>query len=185
MTTKAELRKIITSRRKELDIQWLESASAGIVQNFQTLEAFRSAETVALYKAIQGEVILEPLFEICWQLGKRTCIPAFNSDLKIYEMAEITAQTAFITGHYGIQEPVSPVLISIGQIDLMAVPGVAFDPNGNRLGRGGGYYDRLLDKFGGISVAVAFDFQIFDAVPVDQHDIPVDFLISPIKIAEV
>ena len=185
MMTKAELRKLIAAKRRALDLPWLKTASAEVVQNFQTLKAFQAAETVALYKAIQGEVILEPLFETCWKLGKRTCIPVFNSDLKIYLMAEITAETEFITGHYGIQEPASTDLTPVEDIDLMAVPGVMFDPAGNRLGRGGGYYDRLLEKFSGISAAVAFDFQIIDAIPVDPHDIPVDFLISQTKIAKV
>ncbi|VGO12743.1 5-formyltetrahydrofolate cyclo-ligase [Pontiella desulfatans] len=175
----------MTARRKALDPRWVADASGRIVECILSLEAFRVAESVAFYKAIGGEVILEPLFSECWKLRKRTCIPTFNPDLKIYEMAEITAATHFESGHYGIHEPIGVELVSVEEIDLMVVPGVAFDPKGNRLGRGGGYYDRLLDGFPGISVAVAFDFQVFDEIPHTAHDIPVNFVVTETKIVEV
>jgi 5-formyltetrahydrofolate cyclo-ligase len=123
-------------------------------------------------------VNLGPLFSKCWKLGKRTCIPLFNAKLKIYEMAEVSSETQYRIGHYGIKEPLSPTPFPMNQIDLIAVPGVAFDRAGNRLGRGGGYYDRLLDGFPGVSVAVAFSFQILHQIPHEAHDRPVDSLIT-------
>ena len=172
------IRREIADRRKALEFQWLETASERIVERFQTLEAFQSSETIALYMAIGGEVDLEPLFSKCWKLGKRTCIPVFNAAAKIYEMAEVSAETRYKTGHYGIREPLFPALLPMDRVDLVAVPGVAFDRKGNRLGRGGGYYDRLLDGFSGVSAAVAFDFQIFPEIPCEAHDRPVDALVT-------
>lgn len=183
--SKERIRREIEVQRKTLDFQWLETASAQVVKNFQTLEAFKNAETVALYMAIDGEVQLDSLFSTCWKLGKRTCIPVFNADAGIYEMAEITAETRFKSGQYGIREPVAPELVSSNWIDLMVVPGVAFDRKGNRLGRGGGYYDRLLDGFSGHSAAVAFDFQLFPEIPHTSHDIPVDSIATETIIVEV
>jgi 5-formyltetrahydrofolate cyclo-ligase len=132
-----------------------------------------------------GEVQLDSLFPICWEGGKRTCIPVYNEVLKIYEMAEITPTTEFITGHYGIREPVSPQLVPLSEIDLITVPGIAFDRSGNRLGRGGGFYDRMLSSFEGSTIAVAFDFQIYDQVPVEPHDKPVHAVITEIKVLNV
>jgi 5-formyltetrahydrofolate cyclo-ligase len=183
--SKQQLRSIIAAKRKALDAQWLKENSESVAEHLSTLKAFEAAKRVALYKAIGGEVDLESLFARCWAMGKKTCIPVFNAELKLYEMAEITAATEYVTGHYGIQEPVHPSLIPLDSIDLIAVPGVAFDAAGNRLGRGGGYYDRLLDGFAGFSVAVAFDFQLFPHVPRDAHDIPVDCVITPTKIIPV
>ncbi len=174
--SKERIRKKIEDQRRALDFQWLETASARVVENFQALEVFQSSETVALYMAIGGEVELGPLFSKCWKLGKRTCIPLFNAEAKIYEMAEVSAVTEYRTGHYGIREPLSPALLPMADIDLVAVPGVAFDRKGNRLGRGGGYYDRLLEGFSGVSAAVAFDFQILPNIPCEAHDKPVDAL---------
>ncbi len=178
---KRRIRQEIAERRGELDFQWLEVASTRIAERFQALEAFQCSETVALYQAIGGEVDLGSLFSICWKLGKRTCIPVFNAEAKIYEMAVVSAETQYRIGYYGIREPLSPDLLPMAQIDLVAVPGVAFDRAGNRLGRGGGYYDRLLDGFSGVSVAVAFDFQLLPKIPAEPHDKPVDALVVETK----
>ena len=185
MATKQQIRLEISDKRKALDTQWVETASKRIVENLQTLEAFQSARTVALYMAMSGEVDLDAPILKCRELGKRSCIPAFNTETKVYEMAEITPETEFITGHYGIMEPLSPALFPMEQVDLAIVPGVAFDRTGNRLGRGGGYYDRLLDGFSGTTAAVAFDFQIVPSIPVEPHDKPVDTLVTEIKIINV
>ena len=182
MASKQGIRHEIAAKRKALETEWLETTSARVVENFQALAAFQSAKTVALYMAIGGEVNLETLFPTCWELGKRTCIPVFNERSKLYEMAEIAADTPCRTGRYGIREPISPSLVSMDQIDLIAVPGVAFDPHGNRLGRGGGYYDRLLDGFAGNAAAVAFDFQILPRTPTDAHDKPVQCIATESKI---
>jgi 5-formyltetrahydrofolate cyclo-ligase len=181
MTAKDRIRKEIHAKRNQLDCQWLENASSAIVTRFQTLEVFQTSEIIALYKAIAGEVSLESLFSKAWKSGKRTGIPVFNENTRLYEMAEITADTKFRTGRYGIQEPVSPALLKISEIDLMAVPAVAFDISGKRLGRGGGYYDRMLDSFQGFSLGVAFDFQIRPEIPSESHDQPVDAVLTEIK----
>ncbi len=178
MNTKAHLRRDIAAKRRAIDPQWAKTASERIAENLLSMAVFQSAGTVALYMAIGGEVNLDALFQKCWDLGKRTCIPVFNAEAKIYEMAEVTAETKYSTGHFGIREPISSTPYPTNQIDLMIVPGVAFDRKGNRLGRGGGYYDRLLEGFSGASVAVAFDFQILPKIPADPHDKPVDFLVT-------
>lgn len=184
-TSKQQIRRDIEARRSALAPSWVEAASTRIIRNFQTLEAFQSAGTIALYMAIGGEVNLDSLFPECWKSGKRTCIPVFNAEAKIYELAEITHDTDFKTGHYGIREPVSPALCPMDEIDLVAVPGVAFDRKGRRLGRGGGYYDRLLTGYSGVSAALAFDFQILPAIPTEPHDRPVDALVTETKIINV
>ena len=180
--SKERIRKEIEAQRRALDFQWLEAASARIVERFQTQEAFQSSETVALYMAFAGEVELGPLFSNCWKLSKRTCIPLFNTKTKVYEMAEVSAATEYRIGHYGIREPLSPTLLPMDEIDLIAVPGVAFDRKGNRLGRGGGYYDRLLEGFSGVAAAVAFDFQILPNIPCEAHDKPVHALATETKL---
>ena len=183
--TKELIRREISAKRKALNTHWLETASGRVVENFQTLEEFPPAETVALYMAISDEVNLDLLFSSCWKLGKRTCIPVFNSASKIYEMAEVTEETEYRTGHYGIREPLSPTRYSMDSIDLIAVPGVAFDRKGGRLGRGGGYYDRLLEGFAGYSAAVAFNFQILPEIPCEAHDNPVDSIVTETEIVNV
>jgi 5-formyltetrahydrofolate cyclo-ligase len=183
--TKAQLRREISEKRRLLDGRWLANTSLRIVEQIQHLDAFKSAERIALYKALAGEVDLERLFAACWKLGKHTAIPIFNRTLKTYEWAEITAGTQFVTGHYGIQEPEHPSPAVIDTMDLIILPGVAFDTNGNRLGRGGGYYDRMLDGFSGATAAAAFEFQLFADIPHESHDRPVNCIVTESKVIDV
>lgn len=185
MITKAELRREIAEKRRHLDPAWRIEASQQIADRLRRHEVFNAARTIALYKAIAGEVVLESLFPVCWAAGKQTCIPIYNAERNVYEMARISEETRFNIGNYGIQEPVSPSLVSMEEIDLVIVPGVAFDAAGNRLGRGGGYYDRLLAGFTGVSIAVAFDFQIVPEIPCDSRDIPVDGVLTEKKILKL
>ncbi len=140
---------------------------------------------IALYLAIGNEVNLDVLFSTCWKCGKRTCIPIFNPTSKLYEMAEVSAKTEYQIGHFGIREPLSPTRCSMNTIGLIAIPGVAFDRTGGRLGRGGGYYDRLLEEFSGFSAAIAFDFQLLQKVPCEPHDQPVNAIVTETQIVNV
>lgn len=81
-------------------------------------------------------------------------------------------------GHYGIREPIDPVFLPLEAIDVMIIPGVAFDARGNRLGRGGGYYDRLLAAFDGFTAGVAFAFQLVPCVPTEPHDRSVQVVVT-------
>jgi 5-formyltetrahydrofolate cyclo-ligase len=181
MKSKQEIRNAIAARRKSLDPQWAAAASERIVQNIMALEAYRAANTVGLYMAIRGEVQLDALFRDCLESGRRTCIPVFNAAAKGYEMAAYAPDAEWRPGYLGIREPVSPALVPVSEIDLMVVPGVAFDRAGHRLGRGKGYYDRLLTSFSGISVAPAYDFQVLPSIPVEEHDRAVNAVATEIK----
>lgn len=183
--TKAQLRKEVDLKRRALKPEWVASASRRIVELLQSTPDFQQADSIALYKAIAGEVELEALFTTCWEQGKRTSIPVFNAAERTYELTAITRKTRFKTGHYGIQEPETVSRIPVESLDLMIVPGVAFDAAGNRLGRGGGYYDRLLHGFPGTALAVAFDFQVYPHIPYGAHDVPVDGIVTEIKVMNV
>ena len=178
MPSKHQLRNEIEPLRKALKPAEISALSAAVVKNIETLESFHAAKTVALYRAIAGEVNIDALFKTCWKLGKRTCIPVFKTASKTYEMTLVSDQTTYSNGHYGIQEPNALRAISLDQIDLITVPGVAFDPAGNRLGRGGGYYDHFLKGYSGTTAGVAFAFQIRPDIPVEAHDQPVDWIVT-------
>ncbi len=185
MKTKSELRHDISTQRKALHPRWMKSASAALIENIHGLPAFQTSQNIALYMAITGEVNLDLLFPDCWKLKKQTCIPVFNAERKIYELARVSETTDFQEGHYGIREPRIPRRVSLSEVDLILVPGVAFDRSGNRLGRGGGYYDRLLKGYSGSVTAVAFNFQLFETIPTSAHDVPVGTIVTETKIINV
>ena len=168
--TKKELRLAIEAQRKAQSGAQVQRDSKRISDHIQMLESFKNSQSIALYMAFKTEVDLEELFLACWQLNKKTYIPYFNAETQVYVMAEITSETEMVKGHYGIAEPKHPKIFPTEEIEFFIVPGVAFDKTGKRLGRGGGYYDRLLANFQGHLTAVAFEFQLVENVPTEPHD---------------
>lgn len=175
--TKAELRAQIAEQKKKLSSQYLEALSAKTVENFQTLESFRAARTVGAYMPLPGEVDITPLFE---HLKKIFYIPAFDEASGRYRMARLTAELK--KGRFGILEPAVPVFAAEDELDLIVVPGIAFDRAGRRIGRGGGFYDRLLPQYRAIRAGICFDFQLLEAIPAEEHDVRMDFTVTESKI---
>jgi len=168
--TKSDIRKQIAASRP--DFQTLEKMSAAIVEKFQTLELFQQAKTVGAYMPLPDEVDITPLFQ---PLEKQFYIPAFDETSGGYRLAEYTAELK--KGKFGIPEPTNPVFAP-EELDLIIVPGVAFDHAGHRLGRGGGFYDRLLPQYQAVRVGICFDFQCLENVPAEPHDCNIDLLIT-------
>ncbi len=184
MLTKRELRtqirKIGALFRQErcTDFQkactdWSESVCRSVLNTSQ----WQNAATVMLYNALPDEVDLQLLLRQAWQAGKRVLLPVVKGDGEMV-VRLVEASTPFQCGAYGIQEPVGDDFTDYGQIDLIVVPGMAFDAEGHRLGRGKGYYDRFLPQAGNAyKLGVCFPFQFVDAVPVDPHDQRMDSVV--------
>lgn len=185
MMSKQEIRRQMEARRRALDEDTLAAAGTRIIDRLCGLEVFRQAETVGLYMAAAGEVNLDPLLNVCRSAGKRTAIPLFREESRSYAMSLVSPDTPFRTGHYGIREPRTPAPCPVEQIELMVVPGVAFDRTGRRLGRGGGYYDRLLAGFPHTAAAVALDFQLLPEIPSQTHDLPVRLIVTEKRVINV
>jgi len=125
----------------------------------------------------------EPDFGKLFDLARNACLPRYCPDTDSYEAAVIRDPDADLSpGRFGIPEPrpECPAL-PLKQLDLVLVPGVAFSPCGARLGRGRGFYDRLLRRVSGRKIGVAFDEQIVEAIPSEAHDEPVDGIITPTR----
>ena len=185
MMSKQEIRRQMEARRRALDPDTLAAAGTRIIDRLCALAVFRQAETVGLDMAMAGEVNLDPLLEICRAAGKRTAIPLYRGERRGYAMSLVSPGTPFRTGHYGVREPRSPAPCPVEQIELMVVPGVAFDRKGRRLGRGGGYYDRLLAGFPHTAAAVALDFQLLPEIPDAPHDVPVQYVVTAERVINV
>jgi len=182
MHTKSTIRKEICFRRNELSSTWIKENSKKIVDQIRQHRWFKLAKEVALYNSLQGEVDLSELFYICWKEKKRTVVPVYSSKTNQYIFARFESNTSLCRGRYQIEEPCNPIEIPLSQIDLIFVPGVAFNPTtGDRLGRGGGYYDRLLQSFKGHTIGVAFSFQLYSKIPIDPTDQQLDLIITESK----
>jgi len=176
--TKAEIRDQVAEHKKSF--RGLEALSASAVENFRTLEVFRVARAVGAYMPLTDEVDITPLFQC---LDKTFYIPAFDEATGLYRMARLT--TELRKGRFGILEPAAPVFAKEDELDLIIVPGTAFDFSGNRIGRGGGFYDRLLPQYRAVRTGICFDFQCLETVPAEEHDIRMDWVVTETRILKI
>lgn len=177
--TKTEIRTLIAEQKKKLSPDRLKSLSVSVIGNLQSMEEFRTAQTVGAYIPLPDEVDVSPLFKTP---GKTFYIPAFDKSAGIYRMAKLSAELK--TGRFGIPEPANPVFATGDEVGLIIVPGVAFDKAGGRTGRGGGFYDRLLPQYRAIRAGICFDFQCMESVPHEQHDAVMNLLATETQILE-
>lgn len=173
---KQDLRKTIAYRKKQHSELELKLLSSQILKHLEQTEEFQSASHIALYHAISGEVQTQEFIEK-WYKKKHILLPLVDGQdlqLILYEGPDSVQ-----IGAYGILEPKADgARIPSNDIDLIIVPGVAFDKEKNRMGRGKGFYDRLLSSLNIPKIGLAFEFQIVPTVPVAEYDKKMDFIIT-------
>ncbi len=141
------------------------------------LPEFRSARVVMFFASFRSEVETEMMIRRALRSCKRVILPKVaGKELTLYEIKDFDADVE--TGTWGIPEPRTLVPAKLDEIDLMIMPGAAFDEQGNRLGYGAGFYDKLLPAFKGTTIALAFEAQILSNVPADPHDAPVKKIVT-------
>lgn len=171
---KRAIRKHIKELKFTFDKNQLEQYSLQICNKVAQLEQFHKAKYILLYSSLPYEVITESLFKFAKQ-GKILVLPVVvGEDLVLKEYIPSKLKV----GYMNILEPSQEEIINPKLIDLAIVPGVAFDPNCNRMGRGKGYYDRLLPKTACPKIGICYEFQIVDKVPADNNDIKMDMVIT-------
>lgn len=150
--------------------------SANILAALEAHPAFRAANTVLLYHSLKDEVDTHA-FVRKWSSRKQVLLPVVvGEDL---ELRKYTGPEDMAIGAYGIEEPTGELFTDYAAIDFIAVPGVAFDRKGNRLGRGKGYYDRLLPRIpSAFKAGICFPFQLVEEVPAESFDIRMDIIIT-------
>lgn len=160
--------------------------SRQIVDTFMALLAYTSAKTVMFYVDAGSEVRTRDSLPIALAAGKRVVVPYCIVETNELELFHLESMSELVEGAYKILEPDVELRSKPGkrvdpaELDLVMVPGTAFDPTGGRMGQGKGYYDRLLTNVRPDAplVALAFDCQMFDAIPVAPHDVFMDFVVT-------
>lgn len=176
---KKELRKTIASAKRKHSIEGLELLSESVIGNLMQLDIYKEAKVILLYYSMPDEVNTKVLITNS-EHTKRVILPVVTKEgliLKGYD-----SSIDLIMSNYGIMEPSGNVYDDFDEIDLVIVPGVAFDASLNRMGRGMGYYDGLLPKINAPKVGICFDFQLVDDVPVDSRDIKMDMIVCESKL---
>lgn len=178
--TKTELRNLVRARKARLTPELLTDAEADLSEAVLALPAYKDARTILCYASLSDEVPTLRLLQQMAKSGRRVVLPTVVSPTDLQLRIYTSCEDLVIRGRYRIPEPTGPLFEDYQTIDLALIPGMAFDNSGNRLGRGKGYYDRLLTHpaFRTIpKVGVCFDFQCVESVSADPHDCPMDSLI--------
>lgn len=171
---KQTLRARVAELKKSYTPEALQTLSADVLRHAEQSEAFRQAACIALYHAIPGEVQTAAFIEK-WYRKKEIALPIVTgNELKLFLYR---GKEALRQGAFGIWEPDGCCPETDEKaIGCILVPGIAFDRAHNRMGRGKGYYDRLLQTVAAPKIGLAFHFQVFDRVPVDSFDRKMDYI---------
>ncbi|HEX3626478.1 MAG TPA: 5-formyltetrahydrofolate cyclo-ligase [Verrucomicrobiae bacterium] len=182
-SAKIELRAIIRSAIKNLSPEKRKSDSEKICALLKTQPFFQTARSILFFAPLPEEPDLWPVVNETMAGKQMVALPCFDPENQVYQPRRVTdLHVEILSGKFGIREPVDTcVAIPPNDLDLVLVPGVAFGLDGHRLGRGKGYYDRLLQYFTGKKIGIAFDEQIVDAVPSEENDVRMDLILTPTR----
>ena len=185
--SKQQLRAAVRAQHAQQSPALIAAATMKVGARLAQLPAYKSSCTVVGFcgATSRGEIDTKPMLQTLLETGKLLGLPRVEGRLADGNMRllQIFKLDDLIAGNFGLLEPpaTAPVLLP-ASIELIIVPGTAFDRKGNRLGAGGGFYDRFFSqhKFAPqcVTVALAFDYQVVDAVPVQPHDVAIDFIIT-------
>ena len=180
---KAILRRQVQARVRSLPPAELLTASANLCALLRRENVWREARSVLLFTPLPDEPDIWPLLSEALAAGKAAALPSFVPGTNTYTARQIIELTRdLVPGKFGIREPAATCLeVPLNRLDLVLVPGIAFDPRGGRLGRGRGFYDRLLVAVNGLKCGVAFDEQLVDAVPVGPMDVRLNCILTPTR----
>lgn len=163
--------------------------SEDITRHIVSLDIYRSARVIMTFLSMAGEYNTSSLIAQALADGKTVVVPRVNFADKTMAAVKLSSlDQDMVIDRYGLRNPADNIEVDISKIELIIVPGLTFDANGRRLGRGGGFYDRFLSReqvSNAIRCAVAFELQLVDNVPTDDHDVLMSLLVTEKRVIEV
>lgn len=174
---KSELRTVIRQQKRALTEQQIEKASRELGEKFVACEQYQNAKTIYGYMPYNQEVRTVPMLEQAMRDGKQVAVPKVYGDTMRFIL--VTDLTAMEKSDYGIPEPVADGPVADDPHALVLMPGLAFTERGDRMGYGGGYYDKFLaaERLHP-TVALCYDFQLLEDLPTEEYDIPVHLVLT-------
>ena len=178
MKSKQEIRTEIFEKNRQMTKKEIDNLSKVIFEKLEKTPVFLESDTIFTYVSYNQEVDTKTWMERLFQMGKKVAVPKVQGkEIKFYYISD---KEQLETGYQGILEPVTTECAD-GNTGLFLMPGLAFDRSMHRCGYGGGFYDRYLKKYADVflkKVAVAYSFQIYETIPVEEHDEKIDLLVS-------
>ena len=181
MMEKKLIRKEVFARRKAASLDDIEKWSKSIANKVFDTDLYKNANTIYTYVAYNREVETKYIIEQAWNDGKSVAVPRVEGDVMNFYL--LTSYDQLESGCMGILEPKITCESANDETALMIMPGVAFDRKKNRIGYGGGFYDKYLEAHPELGrLAVAFEFQFMDEVPTEPTDICPQMIITEVAI---
>ncbi len=178
---KVELRRELRDRLLAIAPEQRKEKSRKACKNLIATQSFQDASVIMLFLSLPHEVDTSEAILYAWQLGKIVAVPKISWQQRHMIPVRINSlETGFTTGAWGLKDPVTGTPVPFGQIDLVVAPALGFDRQGNRLGRGGSFYDRFFANKDVVAsrCGLAFTEQIMETIPVTESDQPVDFIVT-------
>ena len=181
---KKALRTYIRQTERTLDPAYKAESSEAICHCVLALEEYRAAGIVFAFAGTVHEIDTSLLLKETLAAGKTLVLPRCAEGHAL-DLCVVTSMDELVPGMYGILEPKTVRKADENNIDVILVPGLAFDRNGGRMGFGKGYYDRLLESSKAVKIGLCYDFQILEKIPTESHDVPMNFVITEKEILEI
>jgi len=179
------LRKEILEKRNNINLVKKEEMDKKILERFYESKYYKEAEKIFIYISYDSEINTKVIINRALKDKKKIYVPRTEFKTRHMDAVEITTLDNLVESKYGILEPkTEEPHIDPNEVDLIVVPGVAFDRNGGRMGYGAGFYDRYFKKINKenidkiVKLALAYELQILDKVPMNAQDVPVDYIIT-------
>lgn len=179
---KSQLREQLKPLIRGIPAEQRSRLSEQLCQGLLAQSVWRDARSVLFYAALSDEPDVSFALDVALRDGKEALLPRFQPHSAAYVACQVHSRVDLIRGQFGIMEPAAAcAVIPLNHLDLVLVPGIAFDFAGRRLGRGKGFYDRLLAEVRGHKCGVCFDQQLVSSVPEEPHDIRLDSILTPTR----
>lgn len=182
--TKAAIRAEVRPRVRAIPAALHATGSQRIAEAIRQLPEWQSAKSVLLFVPLTDEPDLLGLLLETVQSGRTTALPAFDAATGVYQVRQVSdLATDLVPGEFNVPEPAPHCpLLPVATLDFAVVPGIAFSSVGGRLGRGRGFYDRLLAATRAVTCGVGFDEQLIPEMPVEPHDVKLHYVVTPSRV---
>ena len=188
MYMKKNIREEILALRNAMSIEEVVSKSEEIKNRLISTPMYAEANHIFTFLSFNKEVMTKPIVDDCIKKGKQVYVPLCNMSIKEVVLCKFEGWDKLQPSKMGILEPVreSIRIADRSVLDLAVVPGAVFDRNGNRIGYGAGFYDKFFSslKKNIIKIAICYSFQVVDSITPDEHDVPMDYIVTEKEIIE-
>lgn len=182
---KAKIRALCKEKRNAMPVDEVIEKSVLAEELFLSSELYHNSECIMLYMPLGNETDTSLILKKALANGKMVVIPVTDTSNTDIIPCIVSKDTVFKKGAYSINEPDRLIKADETHIDTVIVPGIAFGKDGGRVGFGKGYYDRFLQKTNAIKVGFCYEFQLYETIFTDKHDVAMDYVVTERKIYKI